>query len=374
MVRVGDDFLYDVASGHATKVFALGGTRIATLATRWAAPASGEPAPPAAPPDGGPGSHGLHREPLLAHVSDHLGSTRAVVNGDGVVVETRDYAPFGMTTSHRGSFSLRSRFTGQPEDEVLGLYDYGARVYDPRWARFASPDELRESLDTQGLHAYAYARAQPTTRIDPDGRTSIYWSMYAPRWSSSIQQDLEYRSAVARDQLGSQNQDDRATATRLSAEAVAIHGSLKRGVELRATVAFEPPTGAGRAAHSVGDVLMHVTTDEGPLTESQAEGIRISTGRVANAHALFVGLVLGGTLVRLGVPLPAAGYIGALADFGIGDRAAQGPQIRSGDVIRRTTRMIAVSTMDNDNGWELDNQTIVLRNGEPIHILGITTP
>ncbi len=113
--------------------------------------------------------HGNHNERLLAYITDHLGSVRGVVNLLGVVVEERDYTPFGMTVNHTGTFDLRHRFTGQAEDDAAGFYDYGARRYDPRWGRFLSPDSLIQSFDSQGLNRYAYVSNTPTSLVDPTG-------------------------------------------------------------------------------------------------------------------------------------------------------------------------------------------------------------
>jgi RHS repeat-associated protein len=118
----------------------------------------------------GPGKYGRHADPFLALIPDHLGTTRAVVNQDGIVIETRDYAPFGESIAHVGPFAVEHRFTGQPQDDQAGgLYHYGARFYNPRWGRFISPDEQVQGFDSQGLNPFAYVLNQPTSGIDPTG-------------------------------------------------------------------------------------------------------------------------------------------------------------------------------------------------------------
>jgi RHS repeat-associated protein len=118
---------------------------------------------------GGPGEDGSHGELFLGYLPDHLGSTRAVVDMWGNLVETRDYDPFGRTIGHTGDFALKHRFTGQPEREAAGVYDYGARLYEPDWGRFLSPDSYVQGFDSQGLHRYAYVLNQPTSLVDPTG-------------------------------------------------------------------------------------------------------------------------------------------------------------------------------------------------------------
>ena len=67
-------------------------------------------------------------------------------------------------------------FTGKERDPDTGLYDFGARVYDPKLGLFLSPDpalladpELAIE-DPQLLGIYGYARNNPTTHVDSDGR------------------------------------------------------------------------------------------------------------------------------------------------------------------------------------------------------------
>ena len=86
------------------------------------------------------------------------------------MVETRDYAPFGESIAHVGAFSVQHRFTGQPQDDLEGgLYNYGARFYNPKWGRFVSPDEMVQSFDSQGLNPFTYVLNRPTSWTDPTG-------------------------------------------------------------------------------------------------------------------------------------------------------------------------------------------------------------
>jgi RHS repeat-associated protein len=102
-----------------------------------------------------------------------------VVDVFGNLEEARDYDPFGRSIAHTGDLALKHRFTGQPQDEGDGLYDYGARMYNPEWGRFISPDAHVQSFDAQGINRYAYVGNQPTSRTDPTGNFgagAIGWS------------------------------------------------------------------------------------------------------------------------------------------------------------------------------------------------------
>ncbi|MEE2704448.1 MAG: RHS repeat-associated core domain-containing protein, partial [Myxococcota bacterium] len=117
--------------------------------------------------------HGSHQADVLAYMTDHLGSTLAVVDWKRSLLETRDYGPFGRVIEHTGDLGLKHQFTGQPSDDTTGLQNYGARMYDARWARFLSPDERVQSFDSQGLNRYSYVSNQPTSMIDPGGEFAL---------------------------------------------------------------------------------------------------------------------------------------------------------------------------------------------------------
>jgi RHS repeat-associated protein len=62
-------------------------------------------------------------------------------------------------------------FTGYYKDTESGLYYAKARYYDPRIARFTTPDPLEGSaMQPPSLHRYLYAYANPTVYTDPSGR------------------------------------------------------------------------------------------------------------------------------------------------------------------------------------------------------------
>jgi RHS repeat-associated protein len=69
------------------------------------------------------------------------------------------------------------KFNGKELDAETGLYNYGARYYNPALSRFMSPDWSAKPvpipyvnlLDPQTLNLYAYVRNNPTSLPDPDG-------------------------------------------------------------------------------------------------------------------------------------------------------------------------------------------------------------
>ncbi|WP_438044439.1 RHS repeat-associated core domain-containing protein [Sorangium sp. So ce128] len=102
-------------------------------------------------------------------LKDHLGSTRALVDGNtGAVLGGIDYLPFGGTSRREGQLDIPVQYTGQRLDPDTGLYDYGARLYDPDLRRFYATDP------TWGPGSpYAYVGNNPVVAVDPDGRDAI---------------------------------------------------------------------------------------------------------------------------------------------------------------------------------------------------------
>lgn len=118
------------------------------------------------------------------YVTDHLGSTRAVVDDAGNVLETFDYYPFGLFMPKRNTAGANTieKFTGKERDDEGGLnLDYfGARYYDPAVPRFITVDPIlgernpSELLQTEPrlltTTPYGYVFGNPTNLADPDGR------------------------------------------------------------------------------------------------------------------------------------------------------------------------------------------------------------
>src|SRR5690606_19542723 len=105
-------------------------------------------------------------------IRDHLGSTRAVVDGAGTVLEKNDYYPFGARHK-RGDYVIsdnRYRYNGKEEQTVgnVGFLDYGARMYDAAIGRWHSVDPMGEGRP--GVTVYNFTWNNPILNIDPDGR------------------------------------------------------------------------------------------------------------------------------------------------------------------------------------------------------------
>jgi len=103
-------------------------------------------------------------------LTDHLGTIRQVVDGNGNVVAQYAYEAFGEPTSATGSqpeAAGRFAFTGREWDADTGLYYYRARYYDPDLGRFISRDPL--GFDAGDANLYRYALNHPLHLKDPTG-------------------------------------------------------------------------------------------------------------------------------------------------------------------------------------------------------------
>ena len=104
------------------------------------------------------------------YLADHLGSTRALVDGTGAVTATYDYRPYGDILATSGAESTHFRFTGHERDPESGLDYMLARSYAYDVGRFLRPDPMQDKYP--GLSPYAYANNNPLKYVDPDGQAA----------------------------------------------------------------------------------------------------------------------------------------------------------------------------------------------------------
>ncbi|MRR57813.1 MAG: hypothetical protein EG824_06330 [Deltaproteobacteria bacterium] len=108
--------------------------------------------------------------------NDHLGSPRAITDAGGNVIWQQDYYAFGKDYGTIANGNVY-KFNGKPL-EAIGLYNYGARYYDPAIGRFVSPDALLGSIENpQRLNPYAYCQNNPMSTIDKNGEHNpiVHW-------------------------------------------------------------------------------------------------------------------------------------------------------------------------------------------------------
>jgi len=109
---------------------------------------------------------------------DHIGSTRAVLSAvDDTLqtVQSTDYYPFGLAFSTNNLNKNKYLFSGKELQDgnlggsMLGLYDFGARHYDPFVARWLKQD--RYAAKYASASPYSYCLNNPVGFSDPTGDT-----------------------------------------------------------------------------------------------------------------------------------------------------------------------------------------------------------
>jgi RHS repeat-associated protein len=104
------------------------------------------------------------------YLTDGLGSTMALTDEDGDVVNDYDYDVFGALRDSSGSQANDFTFAGEQVDGSTGLQYLRARYYDTAVGRLMSRDEypgVAESPASQNRFSYVLNR--PTTYNDPSG-------------------------------------------------------------------------------------------------------------------------------------------------------------------------------------------------------------
>ncbi len=103
-------------------------------------------------------------------LKDQLGSASVVTDAiTGLPLGEQRYYPYGETRWTTGTIYTDKLYTGQ-RDTGLGVYDYGARMYDPKLGRFLSPDTIGTSpSNPQSWNRYSYVTNNPLRYTDPTG-------------------------------------------------------------------------------------------------------------------------------------------------------------------------------------------------------------
>jgi RHS repeat-associated protein len=106
---------------------------------------------------------------------DGTGSTVAITDMIGTVVNSYAYDPFGAIVNQQETVPQPFKYVGQHGvmAEPNGLYYMRARYYDPGVGRFVSEDPL--GFGGGDVNLYAYVMSNPITFIDPEGLSPVGW-------------------------------------------------------------------------------------------------------------------------------------------------------------------------------------------------------
>jgi RHS repeat-associated protein len=108
------------------------------------------------------------------YLGDNLGNSRITFDtktGAAVVQQQDDYYPFVLELN-RSVLSPKNEYLYNKKElqEEFGVYDFGARFYDPVIARWTTIDPLAEL--NRGWTPYNYVVNNPIRLTDPDGMES----------------------------------------------------------------------------------------------------------------------------------------------------------------------------------------------------------
>ena len=118
-------------------------------------------------------------------LKDYLGNTRLTTTWDTADVTQRtpinlqhtEYYAFGYTIQSLQNSAPSAKnlylYNGKELQEEIGLYDYGARFYDPVIGRWTAVDPLAEK--SRRFSPYNYVENNPIRNIDPDGMSTESW-------------------------------------------------------------------------------------------------------------------------------------------------------------------------------------------------------
>ncbi len=109
------------------------------------------------------------------YLYNHLGSTTAVTDENGTVIETYDYGAYGeLLTDNTGV--RRFLYNGQlgVTTDDNGLYHMRARYYNTDIKRFISRDIVSGDItNSKSLNRYCYVQGNPLSYVDPFGLSPL---------------------------------------------------------------------------------------------------------------------------------------------------------------------------------------------------------
>lgn len=140
-------------------------------------------------------------------LGDHLTSIVITLDSAGNRLNSNTelrYYPYGAARYDTANQQTIHRYTGQRIETSTGLYDYGARWYDPTIGRFLAADTIvPEPGDPQALNRYSYVLNNPVRYTDPTGHLTedelqvllgsdydtliSLWRQYDPYWMAVLE-------------------------------------------------------------------------------------------------------------------------------------------------------------------------------------------
>ncbi len=125
---------------------------------------------------------------------DNMGSTSAVTDEAGSVIERLAYEPFGKRRFSYGSLDTNNTvvgvntnrgYTNHEHLDTVGLIHMNGRVYDPVIGRFMTADPIIQAADNlQSYNRYAYVMNNPFMYTDPSGFSA--WTNFRDKFAKPV--------------------------------------------------------------------------------------------------------------------------------------------------------------------------------------------
>ena len=232
---------------------------------------------------------------------DPLGTPLAEADGQGNVVATFDYSPYG--SQKLGQPASGPGYSGHVNDTDTNLVYMQARYYDPITARFAGVDPIQpKSGSLFNFNRYAYANDNPYKYTDRDGRfAQLIWGAVA---GAAVEVFIE--TAIQGKSLSEVNLTNVAIAAGAGAVTAGV-GSVAALAAARGTItvgqAVARTAAVGAAVGSVSSVAQDVANGEQPSAAKAAAGAAFGAiGAGAGARMTLAPLATLETLGGKGLP------------------------------------------------------------------------
>ncbi|MBR4619697.1 MAG: hypothetical protein IKO46_01810 [Salinivirgaceae bacterium] len=126
------------------------------------------------------------------HITDHLGSVRAVLNQSMTVLEQNDYYPFGLRHPNASlkTTANRYRYNGKEEIAADATSDYGARQYSAEFCQWLQVDPLAEKY--YSWSPYNFCVGNPLRFVDSDGRKVRFANGSSAEFKTAFAQAVQH--------------------------------------------------------------------------------------------------------------------------------------------------------------------------------------
>ncbi len=260
----------------------------------------------------------LHEDHILAIELNHTpyityqnaqGSIAAFTTLDGKLIQSYRYSAFGQCTPM--TQNLTSPWTYQSKRQVLDLYAFGYRDYDPTLGRFLTPDPLG-FIDS--LNLYTFVQNSPISFIDPYGlRESFY---------DRLRSDYDRTRDPLRDSpigLGATSSRERQERYRRGQIRSSLHGveSALRGSSANQMIsAAQTAVNTTHASYQISVAGVYGLSEELERNIDAATGIAeiiLGLEMMGGGGGITIGTF--GTGAFVGAPMMAAGAVMTLDGF-----------------------------------------------------------